>query len=481
MNKAVIPLCLTLLLPGCTLAPKYARPAAPIPSNWPSGAAYQEDTGATNSPLAPDLSWQEFFDDPALQHVIATALNQNRDLRLAALNVERARAFYGIQRAELLPTIDAVGTGTRYRLPADLSNNDRSQTVTRYEANLGVAAWEIDFFGRIRSFKDRSLEEFLATEQARRSAQILLVSSVANSYLVLAADRENLALAQTTLGAQENTFKLVSRRHALGLTPELDVHRAQAQVDTARGDVARFQQRVAQAENALHLLVGHPALRELQPMELKALRDFNDLAPGLPSEVLLRRPDVLQAENLLKAANADIGAARAAFFPRISLTAAIGSASSELSGLFRAGSGAWSYGPQIVMPIFDARTRSAHRAAKVQREIAVTSYEKAIQTAFREVADALAVRGTVGQQVAAQQSLVDAVAQTYRLATSRYERGIDSYLSVLDAQRTLYSAQQALVSLRLAKLGNQVTLYSVLGGGADPGQSSAPGATPRSP
>lgn len=336
-----------------------------------------------------------------------------------------------------------------------------------YSANLGVASWEIDFFGRIRSFKDRALEEYLATEQARRSAQILLVSTVANAYLALAADRENLRLSETTLKAQQAAYDLVKHRHDLGLAPELDVFRAQAPLDVARRDVAIYTQQGAKDENALNLLVGSSTGLDWSgvPTELSGVNPPREMNAGISSDLLLRRPDVLQAEDLLKAANADIGAARAAFFPRISLTAAIGTASSDLSGLFKAGSGAWSYAPQIVMPIFDARTWSAHRAAKVQREIAVTQYEKAIQSAFREVADALATRGTVDLQVAAQESLVKASAETYRLANSRYERGIDNYLGVLDAQRSLFAAQQVLVFLRLEQLASQVRLYAVLGGG----------------
>jgi multidrug efflux system outer membrane protein len=309
------------------------------------------------------------------------------------------------------------------------------------------------------------LEEYFATEQARRSAQILLVSSVAQAYLALAADRESLAVAENTLAAQESTFKMINRRHELGLAGDLDVERAQTQVEGARRDIASFQQLIALDENALNLLLGSPAPANILPSELGSVAPLKEISAGLPSEVLLRRPDVLQAEDLLKAANADIGAARAAFFPQISLTAAIGTASSDLSGLFKSGSKAWSYAPQIVMPVFDARTWSAHKAAKVQRDIAVTQYEKAIQSAFREVADALAIRGTVDGQVKAQQSLVHAVAETYRLSNSRYKMGIDSYLSVLDAQRSLYAAQQGLVSLHLAKLANQVRLYAVLGGG----------------
>jgi multidrug efflux system outer membrane protein len=466
MNKNVFfPLLgIAIVAAGCTMAPKYTRPKAPVPAEWPNGAAYASQLSTNNSQLP---EWQEFFSDEKLQQVIGMALTNNRDLRIAALNVERARAMYGIQRAELFPTINANGTGSKQRLPADLAGTTppKPVTVERYDANLGVASWEIDFFGRIRSFKDRALEEYLATEQARRSAQILLVSSVANAYLALAADRENLALSETTLAAQQNSYNLVKRRYDLGLTTELDLYRAQTPLDIARRDVALYVQQVAQDENALNLLTGSPVPDELLPTELGRVSPPKEIASGLPSEVLLRRPDVLEAEDMLKAANADIGAARAAFFPRISLTATIGSASSDLSGLFKAGSGAWSYAPQIVMPIFDARTWSANKAAKVQREIAVTQYEKAIQSAFREVADALAVRGTVDQQVAAQQSLVNAFGETYRLSTSSYDKGIDSYLGVLDAQRSLFASQQGLVYLRLAKLANQVRLYAVLGGG----------------
>lgn len=464
-------------LGGCTMAPKYTRPVAPVSASWPTGAAYAEPRGATNAPPAPDLNWREFFSDEKLQQVIGMALTNNRDLRLAALNVERARAMYGIQRAELLPAINATGSMSKQRIPPNVQGFPKPMTIKSYDANLGVASWEIDFFGRIRSLKDEALENYLATEQARRSAQILLVESVANAYLTLAADRENLTLAEKTLATQQDAYNLIKRRHDLDLASELDLYRAQTQVDAARGDIARFTQLVAQDENALNLLVGSPSPIKLPPTELGSITPPKEISPSLPSEVLLRRPDLLQAEHQLKAANADIGAARAAFFPRISLTAAFGTSSSELSGLFQAGSAAWSYAPQIVMPIFDARTWSANRAAKVQREIAVTQYEKAIQSAFREVADALAIRGTVDQQVSAQQSLVNAVAETYRLSNSRYDKGIDSYLSVLDAQRSLYAAQQGLVSLRLAKLANQVQLYAVLGGGWQTEQSPGPTAT----
>ncbi|HNQ90487.1 MAG TPA: efflux transporter outer membrane subunit [Verrucomicrobiota bacterium] len=456
-----------LLFTSCTLAPKYARPPAPVPAQWPQGAAYPKAAAAPETQPAPDLAWREFFTDEKLRQLIGTALDHNRDLRLATLNVEMARAMYGIQRANLLPAVQGVASAARQRLPADLSNGGRRKTTERYDVNLGLASWEIDFFGRIRSAKDRALQEFLATDQARRGAQILLVSAVANAYLALAADRENLRLSETTLEAQQNTYDLVKRRHELGLVTDIDLYRAQTPLDIARRDVALYHQQIAQDENALQLLAGSPVPDELLPAELSQVKPTLPIAPGLPSDVLLRRPDVLEAESLLKAANADIGAARATFFPRISLTAAVGTASSDLAGLFQSGSGAWSFAPQLVMPIFDARTWSALKASKVQQQMAVTQYEKAIQTAFREVADVLALRGTVDREISAQESLVHALTETHRLARSRYDKGIDSYLGVLDAQRSLFPAQQGLVFLRLSKLANEVRLYAVLGGGQE--------------
>ncbi len=461
----LLSILMTLLPWGCTMVPKYERPAAPVPAEWPQGAAYQAPESAAAAPTASELKWREFFTDEKLQKVIETALNNNRDLRLAALNVERARALYGIQRAELLPTVNAAGGWIRQRVPADLSSTGTPMTVDQYDVTFGISSWELDFFGRIRSLKDRAFEEYIATDQARRSFQILLVSSVANAYLAFAADRENLQLAASTLEAQEITYKLIRKRADVGLSSDLDLRRAQSQVEAARVDIARYTQVVAQDENALNLLVGAPLAQELMPPDLGGISPVKEISPGLSSEVLLHRPDVLAAEHQLKATNANIGAARAAFFPRISLTAAVGTASAELSNLFKSGQETWTFAPQIVAPIFDARTWSAYDVTKVDKEISIAEYEKAIQTAFREVADALAVRGTVNQQMTAQQSLVDAVAETYRLSNARYTKGIDSYLGVLDAQRSLYGAQQGLIALRLARFINRITLYKVLGGG----------------
>ncbi len=471
MTRLIACLAIPLvLLGGCSLAPKYDRPDAPVPAHWPRGPAYHEPAAPQEAPAAADLPWREFFTDPRLQQVIATALANNRDLRTAALNVERARALYRIQRAELYPKVEAGASGRKSRVR--ISGSTGLVDVEEYSVNVGVSNWEIDFFGRLRSLSKRALEEYLATEQARRSAQVLLISEVANAYLTLAADRDNLKLAQSTLETQLAAYQVIRRRFEAGIAAELDLRQVQTRVETARVDVARYTDLAARDENALNLLAGAMVPAALLPASLSEVKPLRDVSPGTSSEVLLSRPDILQAEHLLKAAHANIGAARAAFFPRIALTSAIGTASGDLSGLFQPGSLVWSHAPQIVLPIFDARTWSGLAATKVERDIAVAQYERAIQAAFREVADALARRGTIGAQLAAQQSLLEATEKTYRLSSARYEKGIDIYLNVLDAQRSLYSAQQGLIAVRLAKLANQVELYAVLGGGAPAGPPS---------
>ena len=464
-KKLLLMAIAAVFLTGCTMIPKYTRPEAPVPSGWPSGPAYRETPSTQGAPVAAGLQWREFFADKRLQTIIRTALKNNRDLRVAALNVEKARALYRIQRAELLPVVGATGSVLKERAVENFFGTPIAGTVEQYSVSLGVTSWEIDFFGRIRSLEKRALEEYFATEQARRSAQILLVSEVADAYMTLAADRENFQLAQSTLETQQASYHLIQRRFEVGLAHELDLRQVQTRVDAARVDVAKFTDLAARDENALNLLAGSPVPADMLPESLSVVAPLPDVSPGLSSEVLLNRPDILQAENLLKAADADIGSARADFFPRISLTTAIGTESGDLSGLFKTGSLGWNYAPQIVLPVFDPRTWAALKATKVEREIAVAQYEGAIQAAFRDVADALARRGTLGDQMEAQQSLVDATAETYRLSNARYARGTDIYLNVLDAQRSLYSAQQGLISIRLAKLTNQVRLYAVLGGG----------------
>jgi multidrug efflux system outer membrane protein len=452
---------------GCTMAPKYHRPDTPVPEQWPGGAAYSAVPFVADALEASQIKWQDFFTDPKLQKVIEIALQNNRDLRLAALNTERARGFYGVRRADLLPVINADGGGGERQMSADFVAPGASRTLKQYEVNLGVTAWEIDFFGRIRSLEKQALEEYLDTEEARRSAQIALVSEVARTYFGLAAEKSNFHLAEATLKAQEGMYHLIRRRYELNIANEIDLRRVQTQVDAARGDVAYYTQRMAQAENALNFLAGTPVPENLLPVDLSRVKPLKDVAPGLSSGVLLRRPDIMAAEHRLKGAYANIGAARAAFFPRISLTTTLGSASSELSGLFKAGTATWLYAPQLVMPVFDARTWSAYRVSSADREIALTQYEKAIQTAFREVADVLAVRGTLGQQLEAQQSLVDSSEKIYVLSEKRYEGGIDNYLSVLDAQRSFYRAQHGLIALQVAQLANEAQVYAALGGGVD--------------
>ena len=469
MSRKALPILFALVsLCGCTtLAPDYSRPAAPVPAAWPTGAAYGTEVMTAAGPEAAGLPWKEFFLDERLRRVIELALANNRDLRIAALNIERARAQYRIQRSELFPVLNAVGDGTRQRVPADLSGFGEGITTQQYSVSLGFTSWELDFFGRIRSLKDRALEQYLATEQARRAARISLVADVAGAYLTLASDRENLDLARSTLETQRATFEMIRRRSEIGVSSDLDLHLARTRVEAARVDIARFTGQVALDENILNLLVGSPVPAEYLPAKLAAEPPFKDISAGLPSAVLLRRPDVLQTENQLKAANANIGAARAAFFPRITLTAFGGTASDQLTGLFKAGSEAWTFSPQIQIPIFDMGARRAGLdVAKADREIAIAGYEKAIQTAFREVADALSRQRTVKDQFAAQEALVQASADSHRLSSARYDKGIDSYLTVLDTQRSLYAAQQALIALRLVLITNTATLYKVLGGGA---------------
>jgi multidrug efflux system outer membrane protein len=462
MNRIAAILLLICLLAGCTMAPKYTRPEAPVPSNWPEGPAYKK----TEGPAAAGIKWQDFIRSDQVRKVIELALANNRDLRLAVLNIEKARATYRVQRDQLLPSIDGSGAFTKERVPGILSGAGHPVTTKYYNLSVGITSWEIDFFGRIRSLKDQALELYLATEEAKRSVQIALIADVANACLTLAADRENLRLARSTLESQQETYSMIKRRYDVGASSELDLRQAQSRVEAARVDTAKYIGVVAVDENALNLLAGTRVAAELLPDGLDNISVLRDFSAGLPSEALLGRPDIMQAEHNLKAANANIGAARAAFFPKITLTTSIGTTSDELSGLFKAPAETWSFIPRVVVPIFDARTWAAYDVVKAEREIARTQYEKTIQAAFREVSDTLARRGTIDDQFKAQQDLVNALAESYRLSNLRYTRGVDSYLTVLDSQRSLYASQQALIAVRLARLSNLVNLYKVLGGGA---------------
>ena len=453
-------LALLLLLTGCVnLAPDYVRPEAPVPAAW-------TEPSAGSGQAAGEIPWQEYFVDPQLRQVISQALENNRDLRVALLSIERAQAQYQIQRAELVPQIDASGAESTRRIAADFSGNGQPDTVRQYNVGLGVSSYELDLFGRVRSLKERALEQYLATGEARRGVQLSLVAQVAGSYLNLAADRERLQLARETLANQLAAYQLVDSRFNAGVASALDRQQARTSLEAARVDIARYSTMAEQEQNLLNLLCGAPVPENLLPGKLTDTLTAQKLAPGLPSEVLLSRPDILQSEHELRGANANIGAARAAFFPRIALVSSIGYASADLAGLFQSDSLAWNFAPQISLPIFDGGSRRAGlQVAEVDHKIAVAQYEKAIQSAFREVADALAQRRTINEQLAAQQALADAVAESYRLSRARYEKGVDSYLNVLDSQRSLYSAQQNLIGARLLRDSNLVTLYKVLGGG----------------
>jgi multidrug efflux system outer membrane protein len=475
MNHTMKPKTLSLtvaalLLGGCTLIPKYEQPQAPVAAQWPTGAAYRVQDASATGQQAANVGWREFFTDPNLQRLIETALANNRDLRVSALNIERAQAMYRIRHADLLPTVAIGASETAQRIPADLSATRQSMIVHQYGVSANISNYELDFFGRVRSLNEQALELYFATEEAWRSAQISLVSEVANAYLVWLADRQRLQVAQETLKSQQKSYDLIKMRYEQGVASELNLRQAQTSVEMARVDAASYTTWVARDENALSLLLGTQALPEwLAVDKMEDLGAVIHLTAGeIPSTVLQQRPDVLAAEHQLRAANANIGAARAAFFPSISLTTSIGTASASLSGLFSGGSGVWSFVPQIGLPIFDTGRRRANlEVSETDYEIALAQYEKAIQSAFREVSDALAQRGTIDEQLAAQKALAEATTATFHLATARYEKGIDSYLSVLDAQRAMYFADLGLVSVRLAKQMNQVALYKSLGGGID--------------
>ncbi len=419
-----------------------------------------------NVPAA-DIGWREFFRDPQLQQLIDVALENNRDLRVAALNIEAFRAQYRIQRADLFPAVDASFDGSRQRLPADLSPTGSPMISSQYGATLGITSWELDLFGRLRALRDQALEQYLATEEARRSTQTTLVANVATAYLTLRADQAQLQLTRDTLGTYQKSYDLTKRSYDVGVASALDLRQAQTAVESARATLAQYTRLVAQDQNALVLLLGSGL-----PADLPQGRGLGDqtllttVPAGLPSDLLQRRPDILQAEHQLKAANANIGAARAAFFPSISLTANAGTMSRPRSGLFDAGSGTWLFQPSISLPIFTAGSlRASLDLAKVQKDINIAQYEKAIQTAFPEVADGLAARGTFTEQLQAQRALVEASSEYYRLADKRYRTGVDNYLTLLDAQRSLFTAQQQLITDRLNQLTSEVNLYKALGGG----------------
>lgn len=452
---------LTAALNGCSMAPHYVRPAAPVADAYP--AAGDAATAARN---ANDIGWREFFPDPRLQALITSALDNNRDLRTASLRIEEARAQYNIQSADLLPNLNAGASGTRTRVPASLSTSGKSVVTSSYQVGLSLASFELDFFGRVRSLNNAALAQYLATAEARQAAQISLVAEVAKAYLAERAFYEQQLLAQKTVEGRDSAYKLAKQRFDVGASSALDLRLSETLALSARIALTTLSRQQAQAANALTLLVGKPLtdLPEAQPLAEQNI--VAELPAGLPSDLLARRPDIRAAEQRLQAANANIGAARAAFFPRISLTAGVGTASNALSGLFDAGSRTWSFAPQLVLPIFDAGRNSASLSlADVRKNLAIVDYEKTIQVAFREVADALAARSSIDEQIEAQRAVLTAQADRLQLAQQRFNNGVSGSLDVLDAQRDLFSAEQALVQVSLLRLTNAIDLYRALGGG----------------
>jgi multidrug efflux system outer membrane protein len=460
-------------LAACTLEPDYHRPDAPAPA-----------VAAAPGTAAAEIGWREFFPDPQLQQLIALALADNRDLRVAALNVEAAQAQYRIQRADLFPTVSASANEQVERYPPGVSAvggaGGNSAFISRYySVGVGFTSYELDLFGRIRSLDHAALQQYFSTRETQRSTQLTLVAEVADAYLTVLADQTLLQLTRDTLQSQSASYDLTRQQFDHGTTTQLSLRQAETTVDTARANLALYTRQLAQDRNALQLLLGAPIPEGIDfSGGLDRAPLVAELQEGIPSDVLVRRPDVLAAEHQLMAYNADIGTARAAFFPAISLTGSFGTASGKLSGLFRDNSQAWTFAPAVSVPIFAGGANVANlKASKVARDTAVAQYEKAIQTAFREVADGLVARGTLNDQLQAQQALVAASQDAYRLSEMRFRGGVDNYLSVLTSQQNLYSAQQQLQNVRLSRLQNLVTLYKALGGGLLE-QSAAPAPPP---
>ncbi|WP_322092334.1 efflux transporter outer membrane subunit [Paraburkholderia bannensis] len=461
LKLAILPAI--LLATGCTMIPAYHRPDPAVASQYDASTQAQAEA---NGPVAADIDWRDYYTDARLQTLIGMALENNRDLRVAILNIESARAQYRIQRADLLPSLSASAGGTIERMPADVSTTGQAGVTHAYNVG-GTASYEVDLFGRVRSLSEQALQSYLATAETRKATQISLIAEVANSWLTLQADQDLKVLTANTLASQQASLKITESGYRNGTASLLDLRQAQTTVHTAEVNLAQYDRQVRQDVNALTLLVGAPLSADLvAPEAFAAVKLDEDLPAGLPSDLLTRRPDVMSAEHQLLSQNANIGAARAAFFPRITLTASGGTASASLRDLFDPGSAAWSFGPSITMPIFDYGRNSANlEVAKVNRDIAVANYQKSIQTAFREVSDALDGRATWAQEESAQRELVAASQSAYDLSSKRYRQGVDGYVDVLVNQRSLYDAQQNLVKIQLSRMNNAVDLYRALGGG----------------
>lgn len=473
MSKYLSPIVIffVLALAGCTLMPRYHRPEAPISQTWPKVPGHRETpTGAASNTFgvpAADIGWRDFFRDARLQALIELALTNNLDLRVAVLNVEQTRALYRVQRNELVPTVDINANGTRQRIPFGFGGKGQGFTSSQFNVNLGVAQYELDLFGKVRSLKKQALETYFATQEAQKSAQIALVAQVAGAYLTEREAKEQLAVARESLKAAQKAYALTKSSYEAGVLSQLDLNAADTQLQAARTAVAAYEQQLAQARDNLVLLVGRPLPDNLPaPQPINPQICLSDIPAGLPSDLIARRPDILEAEHQLKAANANIGAARAAFFPTITLTGQGGTESTTLESLFAPGSQAWSFSPQIVWPIFAAGTAwNELKAVEAAERIEVANYQSTIQTAFREVADDLAARDTVQMQLAANQGAFKAERQSYKLTQARFNSGVDSSLDVLAARQAMNSARQNLIQSQYSRLFSLINLYQALGGG----------------
>ena len=454
-------LVLTLTVAGCSLAPNYQRPEAPVAASW------TPTVEATGSFAADVLDWKTFIIDPQLHRVVDAALSNNRSLRQALLDIEAARAQYRVQRADRLPSINANATGSRQRLPADLSSSGRSDVSSSYQVGPGLTEYEVDLFGRVRNLSESALETYLATEEATRATQVSLIAEVIEAYLTRDGAQRRLALVEQTLKTREDSLELISRRRQAGTATALDYQEALGLAEQAKAERESTLRLLQQTDNALVLLVGTPDANSLLPAAPRdSLLVLQDIAPGTPSTLIERRPDILASEHRLKARNADIGAARAAFFPRLSLTGSVGSSSTELSGLFDGGSRAWSFAPSLSLPIFaGGRNRANLDLAEVRKDAAVAAYEGTIQVAFREVADALTATDTLRREEAARRALAGSSVAAMTLAKARYDGGVDDYLRYLDAQRSTFGNQVTLIQISTERQIALVDLFKSLGGG----------------
>ncbi|MDX3909781.1 MAG: efflux transporter outer membrane subunit [Sphingobium sp.] len=449
---------------GCTMAPKYVRPEAPVPPSWPVGDAYLKQAEAA----LPILSYRDVFADTRLQQIVEQALANNRDLRIAAANIASARAQYRINRADIFPQVGASGSYTYADNGGNGGNGTFSTSNSRYTADVGTTAFELDLFGRLRSLSDAALQRYFATEAAARATRLTLIGDIADAWLTYAADQSLLRIAQDTAVSAERSVRLTRLRLEGGIAPRTDLRQAEQILTTAQSDLAEQRTALAQDMNALQLLVGAPVDSALLPASIEEVaKTIRELPAGLDSGILLRRPDVVQAEYELRAATAEIGAARAALFPRISLTGLAGFASTALSSLFTGGAFNYSAGADVSYSIFNAGgLRAGVAQSRAQREAALATYERAIQAAFRDVSDGLARRGTIAEQLRADRAATEAARDTYNLTEARYRGGIEPFLTSLDAQRSLYAAQRRYVATQLVGASNLVTLYRALGGDA---------------